>query len=152
MNGARFGHYENWIDRRKSICKSHEICSQNLYIQEAYIISKTGAPKKKFLTPPQLSDEEETANAEIPQVAHFRPLVCRTPALCGLALSTAKRRTKTKKYQLGLKMERSRRPADLAITERALATRGCRRDFRNPFRDPPNALAGRLSRPPNDGT
>ena len=68
-----------------------------------------------------------------------------------LVSSAAKRRTKTK-YQLDLKMKRSRRPADLAITERALATRGCRRDFRNPFRAPPSALAGRLSRPPNDGT
>ena len=132
---------------------SHMKYAVRIFIyKKRILLAKQGLHKKKVLTPPQLSDEEETANAEIPQVAHFRPLVCRTLAIHGLAISTAKRRTKTKKYQLGFKMERSRRPADLAITERALATRGCRRDFRNPFRAPPSALAGRLSSPPNDGT
>ena len=43
-------------------------------------------------------------------------------------LSAAKRRTKTKEVPAGFKDETLRRPADLTTTERALATRRCRRD------------------------
>ena len=95
-------------------------------------ISIPGAPKKNSFQFPafaRLFDEEkETNNAEIPQVLTFILLSAGLRLYGETCVAAAKGRTKTKEVPAGFKDETLRRPADLTTTERALATRRCRRD------------------------
>ena len=77
LDSAIVGH-----DTGRKVYVSHTKYMQSgLSIYKKRLISKTGAPKNLTQTP--LFGEEETANAEIPQVARFYPHVCRTPARNG---------------------------------------------------------------------
>ena len=76
-----------------------------LIYKKRILLAKQGLHKKKVLTPPQLSDEEETANAEIPQVARFRPRVCRTPARRGSCVVGSEETYEDEEVPAGFKEE-----------------------------------------------
>ena len=73
-------------------------------------LSIPGAPIKKYLfnfsTFARLFDEEkETNNAEIPQVARFRPRVCRTPAHRGSCVVGSEETYEDEEVPAGFKEE-----------------------------------------------
>ena len=128
----------------------------NIYsVFKSYIynehLSIPGAPKKSLIysTFAKLSvEEKETNNAEIPQVARFRPRVCRTPAHRGSCVVGSEETYEDEEVPAGFKEETLTTASRFGNNGAGARHQGMSQGLSKPFSRSPERISGKTEQSP----